>query len=738
MASRFWVGIINDWQNVQARQQTIAQTSNKKFETYIDTSNVGTAQLPPSNFSNDNMSQPSEDVSSSLWYGPNKPQILTNAEYQQVKPAKLFFKFETPKQYLMWQVDNYAAGFYKKGDNFGTEVIKDDSIIIVYDKTSNQKLFTSTIINSIVFSISEMTSNQLELTAYQGNMSRSIANITDQNFNLDIRQDYYSCASTLFPTLYKNEMHYVIERNAKVLSKALTEETVVSQAGLWKEVRYAADITLRFYFQSEAIRKGGFGYQFSTSNFKPWTSVYSYTRDNENVTAHVTVTLNGLSVYSQRGAVPTDFAIDRMECITNDTYMYIDYWDTSNLFRNMVYVRDLKVEQSSIRIGFWPYMRSLTLPVGSITPYYPFGITPNGVINADLICEGITLSTQFTDAASMNSLRFIFKFKNFDPPNGNITRMKVTGVPAAYMQYAQVGGNPGNPGDPFNYNVRFSMISLIPANDEYKTPIAASVTVRQDLDIKLSQLRQEFNQVAENLAVSQAIGLATMPFDMLSMFSGTFDVVQNIGDFTSTLFSKFSKTTTGVQLLKYTKYTDELVDVATSTDDVLEVATIANKAKIMKSVETMTDSLDFEDISTAVLNKAMREIGTQTDYNSIAQIAAESIDMIPTKAYRVIDNASDTVYEVSKDANIAYKLTDLSQIQFDIDKFKKLSSESPVLSAIIDFKTIKMMNQANGKLDRITLDNLLASNPQILKTMIAQNNPIIVRRVQELIDQCRL
>ena len=732
MASQFWVNLINDWQNVQARKQDIAQSTNKTYETYIDTSNVGTAQLPPSNFSNDNMSQPSESIESNTWYGPNQPQALTFTEYNQVKPKNLYFKFASPKRHLLWQTSTYAAGFYKRDDPFDQQPITTDSIII-YNRSTKTRLYTETDVTLISFSVTTNNTNDVMLNINVGELEKKIEQLAAKTFTITISQEYYTCVATDIPKTYEHMMEYVIVRNSRSISRELTEEEVVSQSGLWKEVRYAADLQLNFYFQSEAIRKGGFGYQFSTSNFKPWTSVYSYKRDDEIVTAHVTVTLNGLNVYSQRGAVPTDFAIDRMECITNDSYMYIDYWDTSDLFRNMVYVRNLRVEQSSARIGFRPYMRSLTLPVGQITPYYPF--TTSEVIYADLICEGITLSTQFTDAASMNSLRFIFKFQNFSPQSGNITRMKVTGIPAAYMGYAPVGGDVGNP---FNYNARFSMISLVPANDEYKTPIAASVTVRQDLDIKLNQLRQEFNQVAENLAVSQAIGLATMPFDMLSMFSGTLDVVQNVGDFTATLFSRFSRTNTGVKLLKYTKYTDELTNIATSTDDIMEVATIANKAKVMKSVGTSTDALDFEDISTAVLNKAMREMGTQTDFESIAQIAAESIDMIPTKAYRVIDKTSDTVYEVSDNTKIAYKVSDLTQIEFDADKFRKLASESPVLSAVIDFKTIKMMNQSGGKIDKLTLDNILASNPQILKTMIAQNNPIIVRRIQDLIDQCRL
>ena len=732
MASQFWLNLINDWQNVQARQQDIAQTTDKTYETYIDTSNVGTAQLPPSNFSNNNMSQPSENIESDIWYGPNQPQDITHVEYDQVKPKNLYFKFPTPKRHILWQNNDYASGYYKSGDTFNQQKIDKDSII-VYDRATKTPKYTETAIASVVFSLNVKDTSKVSLNLNVNGTIKEIAILNGNTLNITILQEYYTSIANDVPIVHERIMDYVIIRNSKTTTRKLTEEEVVSQSGLWKEVKYAADLQLHFYFQSEAIRKGGFGYQFSTSNFKPWTSVYSYQRDGESVTAHVTVTLNGLNVYSQRGAVPTDFAIDRMECITNDSYMYIDYWDTSDLFRNMVYVRNLKVEQSSSRVGFRPYKRSLTLPVGQITPYYPFGISD--VISADIVCEGITLATQFTDAASMNSLRFIFKFINFSPQSGNITRMKVTGIPAAYMDYAPVGGNAG---DPFNYTARFSMISLVPANDEYKTPIAASVTVRQDLDIKLNQLRQEFNQVAENLAVSQAIGLATMPFDMLSMFSGTLDVVQNVGNFTATLFSKFSKTNTGVKLLKYTKYTDELADVATSTDDIMEVATIANKAKVMKSIGTSTDALEFEDISTAVLNKAMREIGTQTDFESIAQIAAESIDMIPTKAYRVIDKASDTVYEVSDNTKIAYKATDLSRIEFDSDKFRKLASESPVLSAIIDFKTIKMMNQTGGKIDKTTLDNLLASNPQILKTMIAQNNPIIVRRIQDLINQCRL
>uniref|UniRef100_UPI0000D5BE35 Outer capsid protein VP4 n=1 Tax=Rotavirus A (strain RVA/Monkey/United States/RRV/1975/G3P5B[3]) TaxID=444185 RepID=UPI0000D5BE35 len=241
----------------------------------------------------------------------------------------------------------------------------------------------------------------------------------------------------------------LVPRGSHMRAQA-NEDIVVSKTSLWKEMQYNRDITIRFKFASSIVKSGGLGYKWSEISFKPANYQYTYTRDGEEVTAHTTCSVNGMNDFNfNGGSLPTDFVISRYEVIKENSYVYVDYWDDSQAFRNMVYVRSLAANLNSVICTGGDY--SFALPVGQ------WPVMTGGAVS--LHSAGVTLSTQFTDFVSLNSLRFRFRL-TVEEPSFSITRTRVSrlyGLPAA---------NPNNGKEYYEVAGRFSLISLVPSNDD--------------------------------------------------------------------------------------------------------------------------------------------------------------------------------------------------------------------------------------------------------------------------------
>nr|UMM45206.1 NSP3-P2A-3XFL OSU VP5* [synthetic construct] len=530
-------------------------------------------------------------------------------------------------------------------------------------------------------------------------------------------------------------------------SAQVNEDIVVSKTSLWKEMQCNRDITIRFKFDRTIIKAGGLGYKWSEISFKPITYQYTYARDGEQITAHTTCSVNGVNNFSYNGgSLPTDFAISRYEVIKENSFVYIDYWDDSQAFRNMVYVRSLAANLNTVTCTGGSY--SFALPLG----HYP--VMTGGTVS--LHPAGVTLSTQFTDFVSLNSLRFRFRL-TVGEPSFSITRTRVSrlyGLPAA---------NPNNQREYYEISGRFSLISLVPSNDDYQTPIMNSVTVRQDLERQLGELRDEFNSLSQQIAISQLIDLALLPLDMFSMFSGiksTIDAAKsmatnvmkrfkrsNLASSVSTLTDAMSDAASsisrsssirsiGSSASAWTEVSNSIADVSTTVDTVsTQTATIAKRLRL-KEIATQTDGMNFDDISAAVL-KTKIDKSVQITPNTLPEIVTEASEkFIPNRTYRVINN--DEVFEAGMDGKFfAYRVDTFDEIPFDVQKFADLVTDSPVISAIIDLKTLKNLKDNYGISKQQAFD-LLRSDPRVLREFINQNNPIIRNRIENLIMQCRL
>nr|WAB55790.1 VP4 [Rotavirus A] len=528
---------------------------------------------------------------------------------------------------------------------------------------------------------------------------------------------------------------------------SVNEDIVISKTSLWKEMQYNRDITIRFKFANQIIKSGGLGYKWAEISFRPANYQYTYTRDGEEVTAHTTCSVNGVNNFSYNGgSLPTDFVISRYEVIKENSFVYIDYWDDSQAFRNMVYVRSLAADLNSITCSGGSY--NFALPVGN------FPVMSGGAVS--LHPSGVTLSTQFTDYVSLNSLRFRFRLAVEEPPF-SITRTRVSrlyGLPAV---------NPNNNKDFYEMTGRFSLISLVPSNDDYQTPIMNSVTVRQDLERQLGELRNEFNALSQQIAMSQLIDLALLPLDMFSMFAGikstidiaksmatkvrkrfrTSDLANSISTLTESLSDAASSISRGSTIRSigssasaWTEVSTTIADTTNATNSIAtQTATISKRLRL-KEISTQTDGMNFDDISAAVL-KTKIDKSTQIAPNTLPDIVTEASEkFIPNRAYRVIDN--DEVFEAGTDGRFfAYRVETFEEIPFDVQKFADLVTDSPVISAIIDFKTLKNLNDNYG-ITKQQAYNLLRSDPRVLREFINQENPIIRNRIENLITQCRL
>nr|AVK92971.1 VP4 [Rotavirus A] len=535
-------------------------------------------------------------------------------------------------------------------------------------------------------------------------------------------------------------------RDVPVQRAQVNEDILISKASLWKEMQYNRDITIRFKFNNNIIKLGGLGYKWSEISFKPCNYQYSYDRDGERIMAHTTCSVNGVYDFSYNGgSLPTDFSISRYEVIKENSYVYIDYWDDSQAFRNMVYVRSLNANLNQVKCVGGSY--SFRLPAGN------FPVMNGGAII--LSFAGVTLSTQFTDYVSLNSLRFRFSL-SVDEPSFSIQRTRVSklyGLPAA---------NPNNGKEYHEISGRFSLISLVPSNDDYQTPIMNSVTVRKDLDRQLNNLREEFNSLSQEIAMAQLIDLATLPLDMFSMFSGiksTIDIAKsmatkvmkkfkasNLATSISELTDSLSRSTSVVSrnsirsgissVSAWTDTSSQILDTSFSSRNISTQTTTISRRLRLKEITTQTEGMNFDDISAAVL-KAKIDKSTQISTDTLPDLITEASEkFIPNRAYRVLKD--DEALEVDMSGKFyAYKVNTFEETAFDVDKFIDLATDSPVISAIIDFKTLKNLNDNYGITRQEAID-LIRSNPKVLRDFIDKNNPIIKNRIEQLISQCRL
>uniref|UniRef100_Q83445 Outer capsid protein VP4 n=1 Tax=Rotavirus A (isolate RVA/Mouse/Brazil/EHP/1981/G16P[20]) TaxID=578840 RepID=VP4_ROTME len=536
-------------------------------------------------------------------------------------------------------------------------------------------------------------------------------------------------------------------RSIVVRRAQANEDVVISKASLWKEMQYNRDITIRFKFANAIIKSGGLGYKWSEISFKPANYQYTYTRDGEEVTAHTTCSVNGVNNFDFfGGALPTDFVISRYEVIKENSFVYVDYWDDSQAFRNMMYVRSLAADLNSVMCTGGVY--EFSLPVGQ------WPAMTGGAVS--LRAAGVTLSTQFTDFVSLNSLRFRFRL-SVEEPSFSITRTRVSGL------YGLPAANPNNGREYYEVAGRFSLISLVPSNDDHQTPIMNSVTVRQDLERQLSELRDEFNALSQEIAMSQLIDLALLPLDMFSMFSGikaTFDAVKSMA---TSVMKKFKKSGLASSV---STLTDSLSDAASSMSRSGSIRSISSNSSVwtdvsstlydlpsymstvstqtatiskrlrLKEITAQTEGMNFDDISAAVL-KTKIDRSAQITPNTLPDIVTEASEkFIPNRSYRILNN--NEAFETSTDGRFfAYRVDTFEEIPFDVQKFADLVTDLPVISAIIDFKTLKNLNDNYG-ITREQAFNLIRSDPRVLREFINQDNPIIRNRIEQLIMQCRL
>ncbi|AHV80451.1 outer capsid spike protein VP4 [Rotavirus A] len=527
----------------------------------------------------------------------------------------------------------------------------------------------------------------------------------------------------------------------------VNEDIIVSKTSLWKEMQYNRDIIIRFKFGNSIVKMGGLGYKWSEISYKAANYQYNYLRDGEQVTAHTTCSVNGVNNFSYNGgSLPTDFGISRYEVIKENSYVYVDYWDDSKAFRNMVYVRSLAANLNSVKCTGGSY--DFSIPVGA------WPVINGGAVS--LHFAGVTLSTQFTDFVSLNSLRFRFSL-TVDEPSFSILRTRTVnlyGLPAA---------NPNNGNEYYEISGRFSLISLVPTNDDYQTPIMNSVTVRQDLERQLTDLREEFNSLSHEIAMAQLIDLALLPLDMFSMFSGiksTIDLTKSmatsvmkkfrksklatsISEMTNSLSDAASSASRNVSIRSnlsaisnWTNVSNDVSNVTNSLSDIsTQTSTIGKKLRL-KEMITQTEGMSFDDISAAVL-KTKIDMSTQIGKNTLPDIVTEASEkFIPKRSYRILKD--DEVMEINTEGKFfAYKINTFDEVPFDVNKFAELVTDSPVISAIIDFKTLKNLNDNYG-ITRTEALNLIKSNPNMLRNFINQNNPIIRNRIEQLILQCKL
>nr|QUD20807.1 viral structural protein 4 [Rotavirus C] len=530
---------------------------------------------------------------------------------------------------------------------------------------------------------------------------------SSSNANVSMYVEYYLASSDPYNELKELQRPTVTTLNMQMMKTVkgdlINVDEVVSKDSLWQEMRYVRDITLECKIESEVIKGGGWGYDYTSITFKTVNHTYSYNRAGESVTAHVTVSFNNMKERSYGGSLPTDFKVNRFDVMDIDTYMYIDYWDDSDMFKNMVYVRDLRADVT----GFFYYKEmsySFRIPVG-VHPR----INSSGI---EFAYERCMLSQQFTDQLALNSMRFVFKVTSangwFMTSGGPNTRRIASGTGFAYSD-GHISRTVGT----------LSFISLIPSNPNYQTPIASSNTVRMDLDRKINDLRNDFNQLASSVALGDIMSLAMSPLNFANLLESVPAITSSVKDVAANVMKKFRNTKMFKKATK-PKYKEFIIG------DLLEDVT---------NVTRNSNTMNFDDITSAVMISTTNKLQL-TDVDTLSEIVARSADdFIPNRSYRMIEN--NTVYEATPSRVFSYDLITMQQRDFDMDKFIQLASKSPVISAIVDFATLKAMRETYGTSADVIYKLVASDSPTIL-SFINNNNPLIRNRIEELLRQCRI
>nr|BAQ15471.1 viral protein 4 [Porcine rotavirus C] len=526
--------------------------------------------------------------------------------------------------------------------------------------------------------------------------------------NINMYTEYY--LASVDPYSQLKALNQLTVKNVELKMMRLTKQQgsinvdeVVSKDSLWQEMRYARDITLKCKIESEIIRGGGWGYDYTSITFKTVNYVYKYTRSGEEVNAHVTISFNNMKERSYGGSLPTDFKIKRFDVIDNGTYMYIDYWDDSDIFKNMVYVRDLRANMGDF-FYYSEMWHRFQIPVGT----HP-GLHSSGV---QFTYEKCLLSQQYTDMVALNSMRFIFRVTSsngwYITSGGPNTRKVASGTGFAYSN-GYVSETVGN----------ISFISLVPSNPNYQTPIASSSTVRMDLDRKINDLRNDFNQLASSVALGDIMSLAMSPLTFANLLESVPAITSSVKDVAANVMKKFRNTKMFKRATK-AKYKEYIIG------DLLEDVT---------NVTRDVNKMNFDDITSAMMVSTTNKLQL-TDIDTFSEIVVRSADdFIPNRSYRMIENG--IVHEATPTRVFSYDLKTLQQTDFDMDKFMQLASESTVISAIIDFATLKAMRDTYGVSTDIMYKLVASDSPTIL-SFINNNNPLIRNRIEGLLRQCRI
>nr|BCU08763.1 polyprotein [Porcine rotavirus C] len=622
-----------------------------------------------------------------LWYGKANT-VVTSDHYSSLSDTDKQVHLSNDSLVLFWNAG--GTTFDKKVVNFAWDM----GGILIKPSSQNPRLEIC-MANMINFNNDRFDWEEWHLT-----LPRS-------NAEISVYVDYYLASSDPYNQLKELQQPNITTFEMRMIQLAkdgqININEVVSKDSLWQEVRYARDITLQCKIESEVIKGGGWGYDYTSIRFKTVNHTYSYTRSGETVHAHVTISFNNMKERSYGGSLPTDFKIGKFDIIDVGTYMYIDYWDDSELFKNMVYVRDLTAD-----IGDFLYYAQMsyyfTIPVG----VHP-GIHSSGV---RFKYERCLLSQQFTDQVGLNSMRFIFKVtaaNGWFMTSGDInTRRIASGTGFAYAN-GSVNQTVGN----------ISFISLIPSNPNYQTPIASSSTVRMDLERKINDLRNDFNQLASSVALGDILSLATSPLTFANLLESVPAVASSVKDVAANVMKRFRSTKMFKKAAK-PKYKEFIIG------DLLEDVTHAARNQ---------NTMSFDDLTSAMMISTTNKLQL-TDVDTLSEIVARSADdFIPNRSYRVIENG--VVHEATQNGVFSYDLITLQQRNFDTDKFLQLASKSPVISAIVDFATLKEMRDTYG-IGTDVLHRLVASDTPTLLSFIDNNNPLIRSRIEELLRQCRI
>uniref|UniRef100_Q65525 Outer capsid protein VP4 n=1 Tax=Rotavirus C (isolate RVC/Cow/Japan/Shintoku/1991/G2P[3]) TaxID=33723 RepID=VP4_ROTBS len=733
MASSLYRQLISQNYYSTGNEILLDQQTNKTTVDYVDAGNYTYAQLPPTTWG-------AESTYESAFSAPEITGPYTNTviKLSDLSDSNVWVLYQKPTSTVKllkngpesysWNLAAFelwygkanttvTSDYYSGMTNSEKSVEVDhDSLVLFWNEGSTAlsnkvinfswnvggvliKLTSNTRIDICMANMDNFTSDSFNWEEWTHNFPRSAS--------MNIYTDYYLASVDPYSQIRALQQPIITTVEMKMVKVkregSINVDEVVSKDSLWQEVRYVRDITLQCKIESEVVKGGGWGYDYTSVAFKTINHTYSYTRAGEAVNAHVTISFNNLKERSYGGSLPTDFKIGRFDIIDVDTYMYIDYWDDSEIFKNMVYVRDLRAD-----MGGFNYSSAMSyyfrIPVGQ----YP-GLHSSGV---RFTYERSLLSQQFTDQVALNSMRFVFRATSSDGwfmTAGNINARRIaSGTGFAYSD-GYVTETVGT----------VSFISLIPSNPNYQTPIASSSTVRMDLERKINDLRNDFNELASSVALGDILSLAMSPLTFANLLESVPAIASSVKDVAANVMKKF-KTTKMFKKAAKPKYKEYIIG------DLLEDVT---------NLPRSTTAMDFDDITSAVMVSTTNRLQL-TDVETLSEIVARSADdFIPNRAYRMIEDGM--VHEATPNGVFSYDLATLQQRNFDMEKFMQLASKSPVISAIVDFATLKAMRDTYGVSTDI-MYKLVASDAPTIVSFINNNNPLIRNRIEGLLRQCRI